>query len=161
VAIDNDEPLSIHSKLTSTEMSKGEYFLNYLKAPFLSADLKVLDTFVADKARDYGLEWYCMELRDEQLSPKQAETHHTGIYLGECPFVVGAGFNTPDVALREATIAKAEKLLRKMSAATTIINSETVRITQVADIRTFRAYSDKDTYGMALIQGTIRYRLLT
>jgi hypothetical protein len=142
-------------------MSKGEFFLSYLRAPFLSASLKMLDMFVPDKARDYGVEWYCVELRDEHIAPKPAEAHKTGIYLGECPFVVGVGFNTPDVAARESSIAKAEKLLRGLGADTATINSETVRITQVADIRTFRAYSDKDTYGMALIQGTIRYRLLT
>ena len=142
-------------------MSKGEFFLSYLRAPFQSAGLKVLDTFIPDKVRDYGVEWYCVELRDEHIAPKPAETHNTGIYLGECPFVLGVGFNTPDTAAREGSIAKAEQLLRGLGVDTTTINSETVRITQVADIRTFRAYSDKDTYGMALIQGSIRYRLLT
>ena len=141
--------------------SKGEYFLDYLTAPFTADSLKVIDKFDPNNAKTYGREWYVIELRDESIAPKPAETHKTGIYDGECPFSIGVGFNNSDTADREEAIAKAETILRTLGRDVETINGERVTISHVIDIRTFRAYSDKDPFGMAEIQGAIKYRLLT
>jgi hypothetical protein len=143
--------------------SKGEYFLNYLRAPFASASpvLRVLEKFEASKAKDYGRDgtaWYAIELRDESIAAPDGEASRLAIDNGECPFVIYVGFTNADNDFREEAIYKADRIVRGYRRGLTTIGSATIEIDKVKDVRILRAYSDADPHGIVMIMGTIVYK---
>lgn len=140
--------------------SPGELFLDYLKKPFRDASLNVLDEWLPTR-KDYKSPSYAFELRDESDQAIAAESRVVGNTQGECPFNIIVIVNDSDVAKKEEAIATAQKILRSLGYRKQVLASgDRIQIKGVDDVRVFRAYRPTEQYGLAMLQGRIKHRVI-